>query len=389
MFPTSGTLQFGIGEYAKTISVDVVGDTFSEGDELFYVDLSAPDNAVITVPRGTGLIVGDDGGDDGGLAPPPGLVSWWTADDTAADLMQRNDAELVDGTTYAPGMVGAAFDFDGVNDRVQLPDSESLKLTESLSIEGWIKADSLPAQQGEILFRGDDRGGLDPYSLSLQSNGSLRFEVASLSGAASVWAPLTLGQFTHVAGTLDDATGVMRLYLDGELISQITTAVRPFGDLDPASNPGIGIGNHGGDPDTPHNFPFDGLIDELSVYNRALTTEEVQRIYHTGSQGKVKMTVAKTSPDIGSVVTEPPTEYIVDFTFPVDVDSVQAVDLQVNGIAADGVLLNDPDTATFTYSSSPIDDPRPADHVHRRRGRGARQRRAGLGRVPRVNSATT
>ena len=63
-----------------------------------------------------------------------------------------------------------------------------------------------------------------------------------------MWAPLPLGQFIHVAGTLDDASGAMRLYLDGVLISQITTTQRPFGDLDPASNPGIGIGNHGGAP---------------------------------------------------------------------------------------------------------------------------------------------
>jgi hypothetical protein len=345
---TSGTLSFRIDEEFKTVTVDVNGDTISEGSEVLYVDLSAPDNAVITVPRGTGLIVGDDGG----LAPPAGLVSWWTADGTAADLMQRNDAELVDGTTYAPGMVGQAFDFDGVNDRVQLPDSESLKLTESLSIEAWIKADSLPEQQGEILFRGDDRGGLDPYSLSLQNNGSLRFEVASLNGAASVWAPLPLGQFTHVAGTLDDASGAMRLYLDGVLISQITTTQRPFGDLDPASNPGIGIGNHGGAPDTPHNFPFDGLIDELSVYNRALTTEEVQRIYHTGGQGKVKMTVAQTSPEPGSVLAVAPTQFVIDFTFPVDAVPIEA--LLVNNLTADEVTLNDLDTATFTYFNSPV-----------------------------------
>ena len=67
-----------------------------------------------------------------------------------------------------------------------------------------------------------------------------------------------------------------------------------------------------------YNYPLDGLIDELSVYNRALTSDEVQRIYHTGSQGKVKMTVAETSPEIGSVVTVAPTEFVVDFTFPVD-----------------------------------------------------------------------
>ena len=64
--------------------------------------------------------------------------------------------------------------------------------------------------------------------------------------------------------------------------------VRPLGDLDPASNPSIGIGNHGGYPTTPHNFPFDGLIDELAIYNRALTESEIQGIYNAGGDGKIK-----------------------------------------------------------------------------------------------------
>ena len=195
--------------------VDVVGDTFSEGSEVFYVDLSAPDNAVITVPRGTGIIVGDDGG----LAPLPGLVSWWTADGTAADLMQRNDARLVDGTTYAPGMVGQAFDFDGDNDRVQLPDSESLKLTESLSIEGWVKVRSTPLAGRMILFRGDDRGGKDPYSMTIVSpEGNVQFSVTSLSEGAGA-----CGSIPRNVRTCSRDPGPchrpMSLYLDGELVA--------------------------------------------------------------------------------------------------------------------------------------------------------------------------
>src|SRR5262245_12563224 len=65
---------------------------------------------------------------------PPGLVSWWTADNTAADLLGRTNAALVGGATYAAGKVGQAFSFDGVDDRVQVADSASLKLTKSLSI---------------------------------------------------------------------------------------------------------------------------------------------------------------------------------------------------------------------------------------------------------------
>ena len=83
-------------------------------------------------------------------------------------------------------------------------------------------------------------------------------------------APMPLGEFVHVAGTLDDATGEMRLYLNSVLVSQTVISIRPFGDLDPASNPGVGIGSHGGYPTTPHRFLFNGLIDELKLYDNAL-----------------------------------------------------------------------------------------------------------------------
>ena len=86
---------------------------------------------------------------------------------------------------------------------------------------------------------------------------------------------MPLGQFVHVAGTLEDVTGEMRLYLNGILVSQGLTSVRPFGALDPASNPGVGIGSHGGYPSTPHKFLFNGLIDELKLYNHALSQADV------------------------------------------------------------------------------------------------------------------
>jgi len=193
------------------------------------------------------------------------VVSHWTADNTAVDSVGTNNGTLVSGATYSAGQVGQAFKFDGVNDRVQAVDSASFKLTQSLTIEAWIRIDAFPSvDHGEILFRGDDRGGLDPYSLATEPNGSLRFLISSdINGGASVQAVAPLGQFVHVAATLDDATGAMKLYENGVLMSQITTTIRPFADLDPASNPGIGIGNDGGYPNTPHNFPFNGLIDEF------------------------------------------------------------------------------------------------------------------------------
>src|SRR5262249_15326778 len=63
------------------------------------------------------------------IAAPSGLVSWWTANSTAADAMGLNNATLYNGTTYTAGEVGKAFSFDGVNDRAQVTDADSLKFT--------------------------------------------------------------------------------------------------------------------------------------------------------------------------------------------------------------------------------------------------------------------
>jgi len=209
-----------------------------------------------------------------------GLVSHWTADNIAYDSVGTNHGTLVSGATYATGQDNQAFKLDGVDDRIVIADSESLKLTESMTIESWIKIDSFPSgaphDWGQILFRGDDRGGLDPYQLRTSPDGAITFQISDATNAtASVTASAPLGQFFHVAATLDDATGEMRLYQNGVLVSQAITAIRPFADLDPAHNPGVGIGNHGGYPSTPHNFPFHGLIDELRLYDVALTAEEV------------------------------------------------------------------------------------------------------------------
>ncbi|HUE74511.1 MAG TPA: LamG-like jellyroll fold domain-containing protein, partial [Pirellulaceae bacterium] len=241
------------------------------------------------------------------------LISHWTADNTPADAVGTNHGSLISGATYAAGQIGQAFSFDGIDDRVQVADSDSLKLTASLSIEGWVKATGHASQHGMILFRGDDRGGLDPYWLSVEPNGQLVFVVENGTEGAGVSTTMPMNQFVHVAGTLDDATGALRLYVNGVLMSQIVTTVRPFGDLDPAFNPGIGIGNHGGYPNTPHNFPFDGLIDELKVYDHALSGEEVLNNFSAG-KGALEPVVSVS--DAAGVEGDMATKYLGNFVSP-------------------------------------------------------------------------
>jgi Concanavalin A-like lectin/glucanases superfamily/Calx-beta domain len=220
------------------------------------------------------------------VAPPAGLVSWWTADNTGADLKGLNNATL-SNVTYAAGEVGQAFSFNGQNGWAALGDPASLAFTAGFTIEGWVKVNGIPTNYnfGSILFRGDNRGGLDPYQLVIEPNGDLQFGISGTNGGSSIQAPVPTGQWVHVAATLDDATGSMTIYENGGVVAQTTTTARPFGPLDLTQQPGVGIGNSNALSN--YDVPLNGLVDELSVYNRGLTAGEVMGIYAAGGAGKI------------------------------------------------------------------------------------------------------
>jgi hypothetical protein len=82
-------------------------------------------------------------------------------------------------------------------------------------------------------------------------------------------------------------TNQMRLYVDGACVASNDTAVVPFRDLDPAFNPGVAIGNRSRND---YSQPFHGMIDELTVYGRALTDPEIKAIFAGGAAGKADFT---------------------------------------------------------------------------------------------------
>ncbi len=238
---------------------------------------------------------GSVGGELIGITPPLNLVSWWPGDGNANDIADGNHGTLISGTIFEAGKVNQSFSFDGNDDIIGVPDSDNLKITGSLTIDVWVYIKSFPApfpNHGQIIFRGDDRGGLDPYYLATTPDRKIRFHVESLSGREDLEAPIPDNQFVFVAGTLDNATGLMRIYINDTVAAETTTSIRPFRDLDPLYYPGIGIGNHA--PSSIFNQPFHGLIDELEIFNRALAASELQAIFNAGIAGKYKGTNVKT-----------------------------------------------------------------------------------------------
>jgi len=220
------------------------------------------------------------------VTPPVGLVGWWKGDGNTIDSIGGNNG-LNQNITYTNGVVGQAFACDpenypyGTYTGIQIADQPAYALTNSLTIEGWIR----PRGDGyNIFWRGDNRPGLDPYFLGMSANSNINLWITDQNGnSAAVGITIPYYVWTHVTATLDGSSGTMSIYTNGVLAAQTITTIRPFGALIPGASPGVGIGNVN---DGQNNFPFVGDIDEISLYNRALTTGEIQAIYSAGSAGK-------------------------------------------------------------------------------------------------------
>jgi hypothetical protein len=210
------------------------------------------------------------------------MIAWWPGENSADDVIGGHNGTTPYGIGYAPGESGQAFDFDASIRRVFVPDSSDFVPTNGFTFEGWFYArQTLDAYIG---MRGDDRGGVDAWVVRRLSNGQLTFQMNDmLNNFAVIQTPVQNNQWYHFAATFDVASGSMKLYLNGALAVQTNTTLQPIGAYDPGWNPGIGIGNQSG---TINHTSFDGLIDDLALYSRALSAAEIQSIYNKGPEGK-------------------------------------------------------------------------------------------------------
>ena len=284
------------------------------------------------------------------VAPPSGMIAWWSGDGHAGDYAGDHHGILEGGATFAAGQVGQAFSLDGIDDRVRIPHDAALNPSDGFTVEAWIKSDSTAGARVIVSKWSDATGDWSYIFKDHNSSDKLRIELsaeshndlADLAGLTSI----RTGRWTHVAATYD--TTSVRLYFNGVLDG--TRAVTPTERIDESlTDLLIGAVTDG----TSENF--DGLIDEVSLYNRALSGAEIQSISQAGASGKLKpMTVMGSSPATGGIVHDLPTEFLVDFSFPPTAGSLQAADLTVDGQPASGVSLLDSNTARFTFAASPV-----------------------------------
>lgn len=218
------------------------------------------------------------------ILPPEGIVGWWRGENNADDFYGNNNG-TANSINYVTGRTegGSAFRFDGSTSYVDLGNPTALQITGSLSVECWFKTDAAVGNYKTLVskwFSGDSDAS---YALHWTDFGGLGFHIRNVEGqvlSAHSGATLQLndGRWHHVAGTWDGF--IISIYIDGQLMGSDSASI--FGPISNTTNPvRIGTDNRGFT-----DRYFEGIIDEVAIYNRALNYFEQESIFGRGKYGK-------------------------------------------------------------------------------------------------------
>jgi hypothetical protein len=199
----------------------------------------------------------------------PGLVAAYGFDagsgTTAADASGNGNTGTISGAAWTTsGRFGNALSFNGVSNLVNVADASSLDLTTGMTLEAWLNPSALSGWRTVLL---KEAPGRLSYSLYAHDNAPRPAATVYTGGndqSAVGTAALALNTWTHLAATYDGAT--LRLYVNGVQVESraVTSSLI-------TSTGALRIGGN-----TIWGEYFTGLIDEVRIYNRALTPAEIQ-----------------------------------------------------------------------------------------------------------------
>lgn len=233
------------------------------------------------------------------VQPVSNLVAYWKMDEGSGSLLidqsgVGNNGVIPNGVLWVTGISGLALRLNGSAQYASVMDNESLDLTNALTIAGWIKPEKLASQylvQKGLL--------VDGYQFHLLSTGKVSFQINQVSSQlfklnSNTLYPYDGNTWMHIATTFDGAG--IKLYINGTLDKSIS-----FGTPVTAvtNNEGLVIGAK-----NDFKSAFKGAIDELYIYNTALTGVEIANLYTQTSTGRLASKQDTKSNAENSMMTE-------------------------------------------------------------------------------------
>jgi len=209
--------------------------------------------------------------------PTDGLVLYLPFNSNASDESGNGNHGMVYGATRTADRFGEqtrAYRFDGVDDYILIENSNSLNIRDALTISAWVGFPVIPSGGSHILMKSLTAGTYE-YGINLNSanSGALSASIGGRNLVNVVSDPVFVNRWYHVVATWQ-YPGKCKLYMDGVVVDS-NTAV---GNIDPQNCP-LTIGRIR--PGTSASS-YEGVVDDIRIYNRSLSEKEIQSLYHEG-----------------------------------------------------------------------------------------------------------
>jgi hypothetical protein len=212
-----------------------------------------------------------------------GLISYWPLDESAgnvaADVAGGHDGTKQGGAVWQSGKLGNCINTNG-SGYIVIPEHVDLRPAAGVSMQAWVNISSFSMWYGiagNIQDNGSNESGYYLYTTGsgvdwyVSVTSDHRFKTASTSASTGVW--------THFVGTFDG--GTVRLYKNGQLAASVPGSGRVSWRFMPLD---MNIGRYHDDNE---NFLLNARIDEVALWGRALTQEEVTFLYNGGAGNRV------------------------------------------------------------------------------------------------------
>ncbi|MBT6399721.1 MAG: hypothetical protein HOK04_08030, partial [Verrucomicrobia bacterium] len=277
------------------------------------------------------------------------LVAHWPLDANAKDLLGNHDGAesgVIFGVEGAANHTGTAAEFNGSSSTITVPFDSAMN-PESFTLSMWVNADSTNGFASPVTSRDDTPTSVHGYLVYNDRSGNWNFWTGT-GGPSGAWNQMSggkveIGSWTHIAVSYDDGSQTKKLYVNGSLASS-NSAPNLYDPNGPQSeNLHIGSGADSGGA-----FFFDGLIDDVALWDHALTSAEIKDIMTNGVPGgPPSVTVFEASPpfiDSGQ-----------NATLSWEIQNATSVSIlpNVGSVAADrgNVMVTPSETTTYTITA--------------------------------------
>ena len=202
--------------------------------------------------------------------PTSGLVGWWPFTGNANDLSVNGNNGSVTGallTSDRNSNLNSAYSFDGNGDFINCGNSPTVNITGSVSISAWIYANNLSGDHGIISKMNT---GIATYELITGGNLFRWMDVGGFLWSNSI----NPNQWIHVVSVFNSSSLLKSIYINGVLN---TTSISLVSTI-PTNSDNLYIGAH--QPSNVPGWSWDGKLDDIGVWNRALTQQEITDLYN-------------------------------------------------------------------------------------------------------------